>query len=138
MFKEFRKFILRGNVVDLAVGIVVGSAFTSVVNAFVRDVINPLVPTSSGQSDFAKRIFMVHGIKFPYGDLVTNMITFILVAAVVFFLVVQPINKLSEIANRSKDTEEESTRKCPFCRSVIPSAASRCKFCTSKIEPKAA
>lgn len=135
MFNEFKKFILRGNVVDLAVGIVVGSAFTSVVNAFVRDVINPLVPTTTGQSEFAKRTFIVHGVKFPYGDLVTNIITFILVAAVVFFLVVQPINKLSELSNRSKDTPEESTRKCPHCYSVIPKEASRCKFCTSKLEP---
>lgn len=135
MFNEFKKFILRGNVVDLAVGIVVGSAFTSVVNAFVRDVINPLVPTTTGQSEFARRTLVVHGIKFPYGDLVTNIITFVLVAAVVFFLVVQPINKLSELAARSKDTPEDSTRKCPQCLSVIPKQASRCKFCTAKVDP---
>jgi len=135
MFNEFKKFILRGNVVDLAVGIVVGSAFTSVVNAFVRDVINPLVPTTTGQSEFAKRVFSVHGVKFPYGDLVTNIITFILVAAVVFFLVVQPINKLSEYAIKSKDSPEDVTRKCPECESVIPKSAHRCKYCTAKVTP---
>jgi large conductance mechanosensitive channel len=136
MFNEFKKFILRGNVVDLAVGIVVGSAFTSVVNAFVRDVVNPLFPTTAGQSEFSRRVLNVHGVKFPYGDLLTNIITFILVAAVVFFLVVQPINKLSDYAIKSKDTPEDATIKCPHCLSVVPKAASRCKFCTSKLEPK--
>lgn len=136
MLNEFKKFILRGNVVDLAVGIVVGSAFTSVVNAFVKDVINPLVPTTSGQSEFAKRYFTIHHSKFLYGDLLINLLTFILIAAVVFFLVVQPINKLAEFAIRSKDTPEETTRKCPHCLSVVPKEATRCKFCTSKLNAK--
>jgi large conductance mechanosensitive channel len=138
MFTEFKKFILRGNVVDLAVGIVVGSAFTSVVNAFVRDIINPLVPTASGQSEFAKRYLMVHHSKFLYGDLAINMLTFLIVAAVVFFLVVQPINKLTEISLKRKDTDEDATKKCPYCLSEIPSDASRCKFCTSKLDDKKA
>jgi large conductance mechanosensitive channel len=136
MLKEFKKFILRGNVVDLAVGIVVGSAFTSVVNAFVKDIINPLVPTSAGQSEFAKRYFQIHHSKFMYGDLAINIFSFLIVAAVVFFLVVQPINKLSAIAVASKDTEEETTKKCPECLSVVPKAATRCKFCTTKLDPK--
>jgi large conductance mechanosensitive channel len=136
MFREFRKFILRGNVVDLAVGIVVGSAFTSVVNAFVRDIINPLIPTASGQSQFAQRYFMVRHSKFLYGDLIINMITFLLVAAVVFFLVVQPINKLTEISLKRKDTDEDVTKKCPYCLSEIPADAMRCKFCTSKLNDK--
>jgi len=136
MFSEFKKFILRGNVVDLAVGIVVGSAFTSVVNAFVRDIINPLVPTSSGQSEFAKRYFVIHHSKFLYGDLLINILSFLIVAAVVFFLVVQPINKLTEIAMKNKDTEEPTTKKCKYCLSVVPLDATRCKFCTSKLEPE--
>lgn len=138
MFKEFKKFILRGNVVDLAVGIVVGSAFTSVVNAFVRDIINPLIPTSSGQSEFAKRYFTIHGSKFLYGDLLINILSFLIVAAVVFFLVVQPINKLTELANKSKETEEPTTKKCPECLSVIPIDAGRCKYCTAKLDAKKA
>jgi large conductance mechanosensitive channel len=133
MLNEFRKFILRGNVVDLAVGIVVGAAFTSVVNAFVRDIINPLIPTSSGQSEFAKRYLEIGHAKFMYGDLVISIISFLITAAVVFFLVVQPINKLNELALKSKDTPEEETKKCEFCLSVVPSEASRCKFCTSKL-----
>jgi large conductance mechanosensitive channel len=135
MFNEFKKFILRGNVVDLAVGIVVGSAFTSVVNAFVRDIINPLIPTNTGQSEFAKRYLEIHNSKFLYGDLLINIFSFMIVAAVVFFLVVQPINKLSEIALRSKDTPEDATRKCPECLSVIPKEAKRCMFCTTKVDP---
>ena len=137
MLNEFKKFILRGNVVDLAVGIVVGSAFTSVVNAFVRDILNPLIPTTTGQSEFAKRYFTIHHSRFMYGDLVTNMITFVLIAAVVFFLVVQPLNKLSEISMRSNDTPEPTTKKCPYCLGKIPKEASRCQFCTSKLEEKA-
>jgi large conductance mechanosensitive channel len=136
MFNEFKKFILRGNVVDLAVGVVVGAAFTSVVNAFVRDIINPLIPSASGQSEFAKRYFTVHHSKFLYGDLIINMITFLIVAAVVFFLVVQPINKLTEISLRRRDTDEEATIKCPHCLSEIPAEATRCKFCTSKLDDK--
>jgi large conductance mechanosensitive channel len=134
VFKEFKKFILRGNVVDLAVGIVVGAAFTSLVNAFVRDIINPLIPTNSGQSEFAKRYIEIGHSKFMYGDLAISLLSFIITAAVVFFLVVQPINKLNEIAIRSKDTPEEATRKCPECLSVIPKEAKRCKFCTAKLE----
>lgn len=135
MLNEFKKFILRGNVVDLAVGIVVGSAFTSVVNSFVRDIVNPLVPTNTGQSEFAKRYFVIHHSKFLYGDLLINILSFLIVAAVVFFLVVQPINKLTEIAMKNKDTEEPSTKKCEFCLSVVPIDASRCKYCTSKLTP---
>jgi large conductance mechanosensitive channel len=134
MFKEFKKFILRGNVVDLAVGVVVGSAFTTVVNAFVRDVLNPLIPTTGGQSEFSKRYFTIHHSKFLYGDLITSIITFILIAAVVFFLVVQPINKLTELTLKDKDTEEPTTKKCRYCLSVVPVDASRCKFCTSKLD----
>src|SRR5665213_2339930 len=112
MLNEFKKFILRGNVVDLAVGIVVGSAFTSVVNSFVRDIVNPLVPTNTGQSEFAKRYFEIHHSKFLYGDLLINILSFMIVAAVVFFLVVQPINKLTAMAIRSRDTDEPSTKQC--------------------------
>src|SRR4051812_12949820 len=120
MLHEFKKFILRGNVVDLAVGVVVGAAFTSVVNAFVRDIINPLIPTAGGQSQLAQRYFMVGHNKFLYGDLLINILTFLIVAAVVFFLVVQPINKLTEISLKRRDTEEDVTIKCPHCLSEIP------------------
>jgi large conductance mechanosensitive channel len=136
MFNEFKKFILRGNVVDLAVGVAIGTAFTGVINALVRDFITPLVTVVYGGSKLSENAFSIRHIPFPYGDFINTLITFIIVAAVVFFLVVQPINKITEIAIGSKDTEQASTRKCPECLSEIPKKATRCKFCTAKIEPK--
>jgi large conductance mechanosensitive channel len=133
MLKEFKKFILRGNVVDLAVGIVIGAAFTSVVNAFVRDVINPIVTLFYQGNEFSKASFSIKNAQFMYGDLINNLISFLIVAAVVFFFVVQPINQLTERFMRSKDTGEPTTRKCPECLSEIPRQATRCKFCTAKI-----
>jgi large conductance mechanosensitive channel len=136
MFKEFRKFILRGNVVDLAVGVIIGAAFNSVVQSLVS-MITQMLPTKNG-SKFASAHFYLLGKDVIYGPFITSLISFILVAAVVFFFVVQPINKLTEITRSKKETEEESTKKCPFCLNVIPAKASRCGFCTSKLEDKKA
>ncbi|HLG90786.1 MAG TPA: large conductance mechanosensitive channel protein MscL [Candidatus Saccharimonadales bacterium] len=133
MLKEFRKFILRGNVVDLAVGIVIGAAFTGVVNSFVADVVNPIVSLFYQGTEFSKATFKISDSTFQYGDLINNVISFLIVAGVVFFLVVKPINSLTERFSRSKDTGEPTTRKCPECLSEIPKEASRCKFCTAKI-----
>lgn len=132
MLKEFRKFILRGNVVDLAVGVIIGAAFTSVVQSLVN-VITQLFPTSGG-AKFANAHYILFGKDVVYGPFVNALISFFLVALVVFFLIVQPINKLTEYEARKKDTEEPTTKKCPFCLSVIPAEASRCKFCTSKLD----
>ena len=133
MLSEFRKFILRGNVVDLAVGIVIGAAFTSVVSAFVTDVINPIVSLFYQGTEFSKVSFKISDSTFLYGDLINNLISFLIVAAVVFFFVVKPINSLTERFTRSKETGEPTTRKCPECLSEIPKEAGRCKFCTAKI-----
>jgi len=133
MFKEFRKFILRGNVVDLAIGIVIGAAFTSVVNSLVKGVIDPLIALFYGGTQLAKLEYVIDGKKFLYGDVINNTLSFLIVAAVVFFLVVQPINHLTERFARSKETGEATTRKCPECLSEIPKEASRCKFCTAKV-----
>jgi large conductance mechanosensitive channel len=133
MFKEFRKFILRGNVVDLAVGIVIGAAFTSVVNAFVRDIINPIVELFYKGYKFKDVYFTIGDSRFLYGDLLNNILSFLLVALVVFFIVVKPINHLTERFARSKETDEPTTRKCPECLSEIPKEATRCKFCTAKV-----
>lgn len=138
MFREFKKFILRGNVVDLAVGVVIGAAFTSVVNAVVRDLINPLISVIYGQRQFTEAYFTINETKFLYGDLINAVITFLIVAAVVFFFVVQPINKLSELSFKSKTTDESTTRKCPYCLSTVPKAASKCMHCTSKLEKETA
>ena len=134
MLKEFKKFILRGNVVDLAVGVVIGAAFTSVVSAVTRDFLTPLIGSIQGKQDFAKNTFTFHHVMFAYGDFLNVLIVFILTAAVVFFAVVQPINHLTSLANRRKDTPEPTTRKCPECLSEVPKAAKRCMYCTAIIK----
>jgi large conductance mechanosensitive channel len=131
MLKEFRKFILRGNVVDLAVGVIIGAAFNGVVQAMVT-MITQLLPSGSGK--FTDSHFHLIGRNIVYGPFVNALISFLLIAIVVFFLVVQPINKLTEFAARNKDTEEPTTKKCQFCLSEVPKKATRCKFCTSKLD----
>lgn len=133
MLKDFKKFILRGNVVDLAVAVVIGAAFTGVINAFVKDLVTPLIAAVGGQPDFSSLSFTINGSKFMYGDFLNVAISFVLVAAVVFFFVIQPINKLTEYSNRNKTPEDPTEKKCPECLSEIPKAAKRCKFCTAKI-----
>ena len=137
MFKEFRKFILRGNVVDLAVAVVVGAAFNSVVQSIVKDFITPLIQgVNHGNAEFAKGDFtLAHRFTFHWGDFVNTLITFLVISAVVFFLVVQPINKLQSLANKGKNPPEPTDRKCPECLSSIPKAAKRCAFCTAKVTP---
>ena len=135
MFNEFRKFILRGNVVDLAVAVVVGSAFNGVIQGVVKDLITPLIAAIGGKPDFSNLSFRLHDSAFRYGDVLNLIISFLIIAIVVFFMVVQPLNKLQSIANRSKIPEEPTDRKCPECLSTIPKAAKRCAFCTAKISP---
>lgn len=135
MWKEFKKFVLRGNVVDLAVAVVVGAAFGAVVTAMVKDFITPLIAAVQGHHDFSAMYFTVRGSKFMYGDFVNAVVSFLSIAAVVFFFVVQPLNKLQNLANRAKKPAEPSHRKCPECLSEIPKAASRCAFCTAKLAP---
>lgn len=133
MFKEFKKFILRGNVVDLSVAVVVGAAFNSVVQSFVKDMITPLVSAIYQQQTFSKAFFEFRGSQFLYGNFINNIISFLIIAAVVFFFVVQPINKLTTATTRKQTTAEPSTKKCPECLSEVPHAAKRCAFCTSKL-----
>jgi large conductance mechanosensitive channel len=130
--REFRKFILRGNVVDLAVAVVIGAAFNSIVQALVKDVVTPLIGAIYKQQAFSTASFDFHGSKILYGDFINAVISFLIVAAVVFFLIVQPINKLIAIANRKKQPEDPTTKKCSECLSEIAKAAARCKFCTVK------
>lgn len=137
MLSEFKKFILRGNVVDLAVAVVIGAAFNNVVQAMVASIVTPLIAAVGGNPDFSKLYFEVHGSKFTYGLFINSLISFLILAAVVFFFVVSPINKLTEIAQRSRKTEDPTTKKCPECLSEIPYAATRCAFCGTKLETKA-
>lgn len=131
----FRTFILRGNVVDLAIGIVIGAAFTSVVTAMVKDIITPLIPDGtekgSGLSTFTLAIPGTY-IKLGIGDFVNQIISFLIVAAVVYFFVVQPVNKLMALYH-PKETEAKKTRECPYCLQAVHIDAKRCPFCTSHL-----
>ena len=129
---DFRKFILRGNVVDLAVGIVIGAAFTGVVNAIVNDFIKPLIGLIVGQATYGWRVGP-HNV-FLLGDFVGTLINFLLVAAVVYFLVVKPVNALQDRFTPHHD-ETPTTRECPFCLSTVPLRATRCAYCTAQLPP---
>jgi large conductance mechanosensitive channel protein len=129
LITDFKQFLLRGNVVDLAVAVVVGTAFTAVVKALVTDIITPLIAAIFGAHNFAALKFTINGSTFSYGDLLNNVITFVSIAAVVFFLVVAPINAL--MARRAK--EDPDTKECPECTSAIPHRAKRCPLCTSEL-----
>ena len=133
MLKDFKKFILRGNVVDLAVAVVIGAAFSAIVTALVKDLVTPLLAAIGGKPDFSNLYFTVNNSKFMYGDFLNAVVSFLLIAAVIFFLVIQPINKLVAYGNRNKAAEDPTDKKCPECLSEIPKAATRCAFCTSKL-----
>ncbi len=135
MLKDFRKFILRGNVVDLAVAVVIGAAFGAIVTALVKDLVTPLIAAIGGQPDFSDLSFTINNSVFMYGDFINAVISFVLIAAVIFFLVVQPINKLVTHMKPSDEIEAPSERKCPECMSGIPAAAKRCKYCTAVSKP---
>jgi large conductance mechanosensitive channel len=135
MLKDFKQFILRGNVVDLAVAVVIGAAFGSIVSALVADLVTPLIAAIGGQPDFSGLFFTVNDSKFMYGHFLNAVISFLLIAAVIFFLVVQPINRLSNMAKRrNQKPEDPTTKKCPECISVIPIDATRCAFCTTQLK----
>ncbi|ABK51931.1 large conductance mechanosensitive channel protein [Acidothermus cellulolyticus 11B] len=132
----FRKFLLRGNVVDLAVAVVIGAAFSGLVQSFVKDFLTPLIGLIGGKGLFANRSFTVRHSVFSYGDFVNAVITFVIVAAVVYYLVVLPFSAL--LARFQKAPEPDTpTRTCPECLSAIPAAARRCAFCTAVSEPQA-
>lgn len=130
----FKTFILRGNVVDLAVGVVIGAAFTGLVNAMVKDLLNPLIGAIARVPDFSGLKFTINESQFLYGDFLNALISFLIVAATVYFFVVLPINTLMSKAKKEEKQSEPTTKKCPECLSEIPLEAKRCRFCSSKIE----
>lgn len=133
---DFKDFILRGNVVDLGVGIVIGAAFTGVVTAFVKDILTPLI-TIPGTINFSDLAFTIGGGKFLIGDFINNVISFLLIAFVVFFLVVRPVNALMDRA-KPRTPAPATTRECPYCLSKVPVKATKCAFCTSNLTPEVA
>jgi large conductance mechanosensitive channel len=132
MLKDFRQFLLRGNLVDLAIAVVIGAAFGAVVTALVRDIFTPLIAAIGGQPDFGALTFTINESRFFYGDFFNAVISFVVIAAVVFFFVVKPINALLDRMQTSGPVEE-ITRECPACLSQIPYAARRCAYCTEEI-----
>jgi large conductance mechanosensitive channel len=127
--RGFRAFLLRGNVVDLAVAVVVGAAFTAVVTAFVKDLVTPLIAALFGKPDFSTLNFTINNSKFLYGEFINALIAFVIVAAVIYYLVVLPINALIARSRREKPADP-TTKKCTECLSEIPIEAKRCAFCT--------
>ena len=137
MFKGFKQFILRGNVIDMAVGVVVGAAFAAVVSAFVKDLLTPLIAALVGKPDFSAFAVELNGSKFLYGDFVNALISFLLVAGAVYYFVVVPVNALVQ-RYRQAPPPDPTTRKCPECLSEIPIAARRCAHCTTPVAAAAA
>ena len=134
MLSDFKRFILRGNVVDLAVAVVIGVAFTAMITAFVADIVTPLIAAIFGKPDFSSLSFRWHNSTFRYGSFLNAVLSFIIIATVVFFAVVVPLTALMRRLKVLPKDEPEETRECPACLSDIPLGARRCKFCTSDLE----
>ena len=130
MFKGFREFIMRGSVVDLAVGVVMGAAFGAVVTGFVKDLLTPLIAALMGKPDFSALAFEVNGSKFLVGDFLNALISFVLVSLAVYFFIVVPINAMTTRFNLNAPAAK---KVCPECQSEIPVAARKCAFCTSAV-----
>jgi large conductance mechanosensitive channel len=129
MLSGFKQFILRGNVVDMAVGVVIGAAFATVVNAFTKDLLTPLIAALAGKPDFSAISFSVNGSVFAIGDFINAAVAFLLVAAAIYFFVVTPVNLLVARMHRSDAPASPTSKKCPECLSEIPIDARRCAHC---------
>ena len=132
MAKEFKAFLLRGNMLDLAVAVVIGAAFGAVVVALVKDLITPLIAALVGKPDFSNLAFTINHSTFRYGDFINTVISFVLIAAAVFFFVVLPVNRLLA-RSRKEPPPDPTVQKCPQCLSTIPVGAHRCAFCTAEL-----
>jgi large conductance mechanosensitive channel len=132
MLNGFKQFILRGNVVDLAVGVMMGAAFGSIVNALVKDLISPFISAIVKAPDFSTLSFTVNNSKFLYGDFINALISFAIISATVYFFIVLPINSLT-LRMSKKPSIDPTTKKCPECFTEIPIQAKKCPNCTSKI-----
>jgi large conductance mechanosensitive channel len=136
LVKDFRTYLLRGNLVDMAVGIVIGIAFAALVNALVQDLITPIIAAIAGKHDFSALSFTINKSRFLYGDFINAVIAFVSIAAAVFFFVVKPVNALMA-RRKTEPPVDETVRACPECLSEIPRGARRCAFCTAEVAPAA-
>jgi large conductance mechanosensitive channel len=130
--KGFREFLMRGNLIDLAVAVVIGVAFNAVIQALISDIITPLIAAIAGKPNFGALTFTIHHSKFSYGLFINALLSFVIIAAVIYFIVVAPAAKMMSIANRNKAATE---RTCPECLSTIPILATRCMYCTAEVPP---
>lgn len=135
MFKGFKEFILKGNVIDMAVGVVVGVAFGNVVTALVKDLVTPLIGIFGKSPDFSAIHFTINGSKFMIGDFINILISFLTIAAVIYFAIVLPMNRVVKKMQSGK-SEDPTEKVCPECLSSIPLKAKRCKYCTAVVEKK--
>lgn len=133
MLQGFKQFILRGNVVDLAVGVVIGGAFGAVVNSLVADIMTPLIAAIFKAPDFSGLFFTLNESKFMYGKFLNALISFTIVASSIYFFVVTPLNKLNGFVKKDEKPAEPTTKECPECLSDIPKGARKCKHCASSI-----
>jgi large conductance mechanosensitive channel len=133
MLKGFKEFLLRGNVMDLAVAVVIGAAFGAVVTAIVSDLITPLITAIAGKRDFSALVFTVNNSEFKIGHFLNAVVSFVLIGAAIYFLVVTPMNALNARRRRGEAPPDPTTKKCPECLSEVPIAAKRCAFCTSQL-----
>jgi large conductance mechanosensitive channel len=133
MLKGFRQFIMRGNVIDLAVAVVIGAAFGAVVSSLVKDIITPFIAAIGGKPDFSELKLTIHGGKFAYGSFLNEVIAFLMIAASVYIFMVAPMNAWKARAARNTAPADPTSKKCPECLSEIPIAARRCAFCTSPV-----
>jgi large conductance mechanosensitive channel len=129
----FRKFILRGNVVDLAIAVVIGAAFGAVVTAMVEDLITPLIAAFGGVPDFSAMVFTVNKSQFKIGHFINAILSFLILAFVIYYFVVLPVQKLMDRYKGEPPVAPVTTRECPYCLSKIPVAASKCAFCTADV-----
>lgn len=134
MLKGFGQFIMRGNVIDLAVAVVVGAAFNAVVTALVKDLITPLITAIAGKPDFSALVFTINNSAFHYGDFINAIISFLIIAAAIYFFVVTPMNAIIQRVRPKADTAPVIAT-CPECLSDVPAAAKRCRSCTAVITP---
>ncbi len=133
MLQGFKNFIFKGNVVDMAVGVVIGVAFGNVTTAFIKDLVTPLIGALGGNPDFSAIYFTVNGSKFMIGDFLNVLISFLTIAAVIYFGVVMPMSKILKKMEAGK-TQDPTEKACPECLSLIPIKARRCKFCTASVK----